>query len=189
MAPHKPLFFGRSHASDLARAIWMVRERQGDRDRTLETRLGTLELKVPKLRSGPSAFPPFLEPRRTIEKALTAVIQEAWISGVSTRRVEDLVQAMGMSGLSKSQVSKLGKEIDERVIRHPVDCFAISHSQSPAIPRRHSHPRGLRPADTGQGARVMARHCRLCSQQPAEAGPGDGRAWSASSPTKPRSSG
>jgi len=89
--------------------------RNGFRERTLETRLGSLELKVPKLRTGTSYFPAFLEPRRTIEKALTAVIQEAWISGVSTRKVEDLVQAMGMSGISKSQVSKLCKEIDERV--------------------------------------------------------------------------
>ena len=89
--------------------------RNGYRERTLETRLGSLELKVPKLRAGPSYFPPFLEPRRTIEKALTAVIQEAWIAGVSTRRVEDLVQAMGMSGISKSQVSKLCKDIAERV--------------------------------------------------------------------------
>ena len=89
--------------------------RNGYRERTLETRLGTLDLKVPKLRSGASYFPAFLEPRRLIEKALTAVIQEAWITGVSTRKVEDLVQAMGMSGISKSQVSKLCKDIDERV--------------------------------------------------------------------------
>jgi transposase-like protein len=89
--------------------------RNGYRERALETRLGTLDLKIPKLRSGDAYFPAFLEPRRTIEKALTAVIQEAWIAGVSTRRVENLVQAMGMSGISKSQVSKLCKEIDERV--------------------------------------------------------------------------
>jgi putative transposase len=89
--------------------------RNGYRERTLETRLGTLDLKVPKLRSGASYFPAFLEPRRLIEKALTAVVQEAWIAGVSTRKVEDLVQAMGMSGISKSQVSKLCKDIDERV--------------------------------------------------------------------------
>jgi transposase-like protein len=98
--------------------------RNGYRDRTLETRLGTLDLKVPKLRSGPSYFPAFLEPRRTIEKALTAVVQEAWINGVSTRKVEDLVQAMGMSGISKSQVSKLCKEIDDRVasfLERPLD--------------------------------------------------------------------
>jgi hypothetical protein len=66
------------------------------------------------LRQG-SYFPPFLEARKSSEKALIAVIQEAWIGGVSTRRVDDLVQAMGLSGISKSQVSKLCKEIDERV--------------------------------------------------------------------------
>jgi putative transposase len=69
---------------------------------------------TPKLRQG-SYFPPFLEPRKTTEKALVAVIQEAWIGGVSTRRVDDLVQAMGLTGISKSAVSKLCKEIDERV--------------------------------------------------------------------------
>jgi transposase-like protein len=90
--------------------------RNGYRDRVLETRVGALDLKIPKFRSGPSYYPGFiLEPRRLMEKALTAVIQEAWINGVSTRRVEELVQAMGMSGISKSQVSKLCKEIDERV--------------------------------------------------------------------------
>ena len=88
--------------------------RNGYRDRTLDTRLGTLALRVPKLRQG-SYFPPFLEPRKMSEKALVAVIQEAWIGGVSTRRVDDLVQAMGLSGISKSQVSKLCREIDERV--------------------------------------------------------------------------
>ena len=90
--------------------------RNGYRDRVLETRVGALDLKIPKFRSGPSYYPSFmLEPRRLMEKALTAVIQEAWINGVSTRRVEELVQAMGMSGISKSQVSKLCKDIDERV--------------------------------------------------------------------------
>lgn len=92
------------------RATW----RNGHRERSLETRLGTLTLKIPKLRTG-SYFPGFLEPRRTVEKALVAVVQEAWIAGVSTRRVDDLVQAMGMSGISKSSVSKLCKDIDERV--------------------------------------------------------------------------
>ena len=57
----------------------------------------------------------FLEARKVSEKALIAVIQEAWIGGVSTRRVDDLVQAMGLSGISKSHVSKLCKDIDERV--------------------------------------------------------------------------
>src|ERR1700731_3393762 len=82
--------------------------------RTLDPRLGALQLRIPKLRQG-SYFPPFLEARKSSEKALIAVIQEAWIGGVSTRRVDDLVQAMGLSGISKSQVSKLCKEIDERV--------------------------------------------------------------------------
>jgi hypothetical protein len=69
---------------------------------------------IPKLRTG-AYFPGFLEPRKTVEKALVSVIQEAWVAGVSTRRVDDLVQAMGMSGISKSSVSKLCKDIDERV--------------------------------------------------------------------------
>jgi putative transposase len=88
--------------------------RNGYRDRTLETRLGSLNLRIPKLRQG-TYFPGFLEPRRTVEKALVSVIQEAWIGGVSTRRVDELVQAMGMTGISKSSVSKLCKDIEERV--------------------------------------------------------------------------
>jgi transposase-like protein len=88
--------------------------RNGYRDRSLDTRLGTLNLRIPKLRTG-AYFPGFLEPRKTVEKALVAVIQEAWIAGVSTRRVDELVQAMGMTGISKSSVSKLCKDIDERV--------------------------------------------------------------------------
>lgn len=88
--------------------------RNGHRERTLDTRLGSLNLRIPKLRTG-TYFPPFLEPRKTTEKALVAVIQEAWVAGVSTRKVDDLVQAMGLSGISKSQVSKLCREIDERV--------------------------------------------------------------------------
>jgi putative transposase len=88
--------------------------RNGYRERALDTRLGSLQLRVPKLRQG-SYFPPFLEPRKVSEKALVAVIQEAWIGGVSTRRVDELVQAMGLGGIGKSTVSKLCKEIDERV--------------------------------------------------------------------------
>jgi transposase-like protein len=79
-----------------------------------ETRAGSVELKIPKLRKG-SYFPGFLEPRRLAEKALTAVIQEAYVQGVSTRSVDDLVQAMGMTGISKSQVSRLVAEIDDKV--------------------------------------------------------------------------
>ena len=88
--------------------------RNGHRERGWQTRAGTVELKIPKLRFG-SYVPSFLEPRRLTEKALTAVIQEAYIQGVSTRSVDDLVQAIGGTGVSKNQVSRLCAEIDERV--------------------------------------------------------------------------
>ena len=99
--------YGEKNAERLA-------QRNGYRDRAWETRAGTVELRIPKLRRG-SYFPGFLEPRRMAEKALTAVIQEAYIQGVSTRSVDDLVKAMGMTGISKSQVSRLCEEIDARV--------------------------------------------------------------------------
>lgn len=88
--------------------------RNGYRDRPLHTRLGTLELRVPKLRQG-TYFPSFWEPRRLSERALTAVIQEAWVGGMSPRKVDDLVQALGMTGISKSQVSERCGALDERV--------------------------------------------------------------------------
>ena len=88
--------------------------RNGYRERPWQTRAGSLNLAIPKLRKG-TYFPSFLEPRRLTEKALTAVIQEAYIKGISTRSVDNLVQALGGTGISKSQVSRLCEEIDERV--------------------------------------------------------------------------
>jgi putative transposase len=90
--------------------------RNGTRERTWDTRVGTLELQVPRVRDG-TFFPSLLEPRRRAERALVAVVQEAYVQGVSTRRVDDLVQALGMQGISKSQVSRLCSELDKEVER------------------------------------------------------------------------
>jgi transposase-like protein len=91
-------------------------ERNGYRERAWDTRVGTIPLRVPRVRDG-SYFPALLEPRTRAERALTAVIQEAYIQGVGTRRVDALVQALGMTGISKSQVSRLCQELDGVVER------------------------------------------------------------------------
>ena len=89
-------------------------QRNGYRTRDWHAGVGTVPVAIPKLRKG-SYFPSFLEARRTADKALIAVIQEAYVQGVSTRSVDDLVKAMGMTGISKSQVSRLCEDIDDRV--------------------------------------------------------------------------
>lgn len=90
--------------------------RNGHRLREWDTRVGTIDLNIPKLRRG-SYFPSLLEPRRRAEKALVSVVQEAYVHGVSTRKVDKLVQALGMTGISKSAVSRLCAELDSEVHR------------------------------------------------------------------------
>jgi len=106
----------RTGAAKGARSPLREVQRNGYRDRDWDTRAGRIALEIPKLRKG-SYFPSALEPRRTAEKALVAVIQEAYVHGISTRSVDDLVKAMGAGGMSKSQVSALRAcaDIDERV--------------------------------------------------------------------------
>ena len=88
--------------------------RNGYRQRQWETRVGEIGLQIPKLRKG-SFFPSLLEPRRRTEKALLAVVQQAYIEGVSTRKVDDLLKALGLTGIDKSKVSRICKELDEVV--------------------------------------------------------------------------
>src|SRR5437764_12373973 len=91
-------------------------ERNGYRDRQWDTRVGSIELRVPRVRVG-AYYPALLEPRRRGERTLVAVVQEAYINGVSTRRVDDLVKALGINGISKSQVSRLCQALDTEVER------------------------------------------------------------------------
>jgi transposase-like protein len=115
-------------------------QRNGYRDRNWDTRVGTVELSVPRTRDG-SYFPSLLKPRRKAERALSAVVQEAYVHGVSTRKggaVDELVRALGMSGISKSQVSRLCEELDTEVERKSRDSVAGS-SRAP-IPTCGSTP-------------------------------------------------
>jgi len=102
---------GQAGAARYERSPERATYRNGYRERPWDTRVGSIELRIPKLREG-SYFPCLLEPRRRVERALVAVIQEAYVHGVSTRKVDALVQALGMTGISKSQVSRLCVELD-----------------------------------------------------------------------------
>jgi len=88
--------------------------RNGSRTRTWDTRVGTLELAIPKVQPG-SYFPSLLEPRRRGERALVAVVQEAYVHGVSTRKVDELMRALGLEGISKSEVSRVCGTLDAEV--------------------------------------------------------------------------
>jgi putative transposase len=89
--------------------------RNGYRPRGWETRVGEIELLIPRKRSGPSYFPSFLEPRRCSEQAIVSVVLEAYVNGVSTRKVDRLVEQLGIDGMSKDRVSALCRGLDERV--------------------------------------------------------------------------
>ena len=135
-----------------------VTQRNGYRSRAWDTRVGTMDLHIPKLREG-SYFPSLLEPRRRSERALLAVIQQAYVEGVSTRRVDDLVKALGCEGISKSQVSRICQELD--VV---VDGFMGRPAGRWTLPL----PVAGRTDPEGQGGRQDRQRQR---------GGGDGRQW------------
>jgi putative transposase len=108
--------------------------RNGYRERRWDTRVGTIGLAIPRVRDG-SYFPSLLEPRRRAERALLAVVSEAYVAGVSTRRVEDLVEALGIAGMSKSEVSRICAALDAEV------AVFRSRSMPPATPKTSSRAR------------------------------------------------
>jgi putative transposase len=130
---------GLTGAAHRERSPERTNRRNGYRGRRFDTRLGTLDLRIPKLRAG-SYFPDWLlEPRRRSERALTQVIAEAYVLGVSTRRVDELVQALGITGMSKSQVSELAKSLDAEVASfrgRPLDAGPYRHLQADALALR-----------------------------------------------------
>src|SRR3954471_10787430 len=92
-----------------------VTHRNGYRPRMWETRVDEIELQIPRKRSGEAYFPSFLEPRRRCEQAIVAVVMEAYVNGVSTRKVDRLVEQLGIHGMSKDRVSALCRALDEQV--------------------------------------------------------------------------
>jgi transposase-like protein len=105
---------GQIGAAPYERSSERVAYRNGYRTRRWDTRVGTIELKIPKVTAG-AYFPSLLEPRRRAEKALHAVVVEAYVKGVSTRKVDDLVRALGIDGISRSEVSRICKVLDAEV--------------------------------------------------------------------------
>ena len=105
---------GQIGAAPYERSSERIAYRNGYRTRRWDTRVGTIELKIPKVTAG-AYFPSLLEPRRRAEKALQAVVVEAYVKGVSTRKVDDLVRALGIDGISRSEVSRICKVLDEEV--------------------------------------------------------------------------
>lgn len=115
---------GICNASYGERSAERTNSRNGTRERRWDTRVGTIDLSIPKLRKG-SYFPGWLlEPRRRSERAIVQVVAECYVKGVSTRRVEGLVETLGIESISKSQVSEMAKSLDEMVEafrRRPLD--------------------------------------------------------------------
>ena len=155
---------GRTGAAHGQKSPERLPQRNGCRDRDWQTLAGNVASRVPKLRTG-SCFPSFLEPRRAVEKALTAVIREACVHGVSTRAMDDLVQAMGGTGISKIEVGRLCGEIDGRVEafltrpiegewRSPLSLGPMARQGSP-VDRRH-----LPEGSPGRAHRLRRRHHR-----------------------------
>jgi len=166
-----------------------LNSRNGTRPRQLDTRVGTIELAIPKLREG-SYYPGWLlEPRRRAERALTQVICQCYVEGVSTRRVDDVVKAMGIEGISKSQVSQMASELDtlvEAFRSRPLDAGPYPYLWLDALTqkgarrrlggqRRRRHRDGRQLRGTSRGARHGRDHDR-------------GRGWMDGVPARPRSS-
>src|SRR5665811_1595918 len=127
--------------------------RNGYRPRAWETRVGELELLVPKKRSGPAYFPSFLEARRPAEQAIVAVVMEAYVNGVSTRKVDRLVEQLGISGMTKDRVSALCRGLDEQVEvfrQRPLEgAYSYLWLDAKHVKGPRSRPRGLQGAGGG----------------------------------------
>jgi len=123
-------------------------QRNGYRLRTWDTRVGTIELAIPKLRTG-SYFPSLLEPRRRAERALLGVVQEAYVHGVSTRKVDDLVKALGLDGMSKSEVSRICGELDGRSRERQQVGPRRERGRSASRPTAHPRYRVTKTRETG----------------------------------------